>query len=79
MAEARRRFYVGIWHEDMPMVVEKLRARTQADYKARISIDTLDTVHRDVFIRAMENMLATENAIFTFAQIIDGLPIADVA
>ncbi|KAK4464058.1 hypothetical protein QBC42DRAFT_172210 [Cladorrhinum samala] len=63
----------------MPIVVEKLRIKAQADYRARISIDKLDAAHRDVLIRAINNVLATENAIFTYAQIIDGLPIADVA
>ncbi|KAM7204966.1 hypothetical protein V8F33_001207 [Rhypophila sp. PSN 637] len=63
----------------MPAVVEKLRARARADHKARIPITRLDAVHRDVLIRAINNVLATEDAIFTYAQIIDGLPIADVA
>ncbi|KAK0732296.1 hypothetical protein B0H67DRAFT_525917 [Lasiosphaeris hirsuta] len=71
--------FCGIFHEDMPAVVEKLRVKAQADYRARIPIDKLDAAHRDVFIRAINNVLATENAIFTYAQIIDGLPIADVA
>ncbi|KAK4215375.1 hypothetical protein QBC37DRAFT_281739 [Rhypophila decipiens] len=63
----------------MPAMEEKLRARARADHKARIPINKLDTVHRDVLIRAINNVLATEHAIFTYAQIIDGLPIADVA
>lgn len=71
--------FFGIWHEDMPAVVEKLRVKAKADYRARISIDKLDAAHREVFIRAINNVLATENAIFTYAQIIDGLPIGDVA
>ncbi|KAK3339790.1 hypothetical protein B0T25DRAFT_626566 [Lasiosphaeria hispida] len=63
----------------MPAVVEKLRVKAQADYRARIPIDKLNAAHRDVLIRAINNVLATENAIFTYAQIIDGLPVADVA
>ena len=65
--------------DDMPAVVEKLRIKARADHKARIPIDKLDAAHRDVLIRAINNVLATELAIFTYAQIIDGLPIADVA
>jgi hypothetical protein len=32
-----------------------------------------------VFCRAISNLLSTELVLFTFAQIIDGLPTADVA
>ncbi|KAF4450476.1 hypothetical protein F53441_6475 [Fusarium austroafricanum] len=35
--------------------------------------------HRDVLDKAIRNVLSTELAQFTYAQIIDGLPIADVA
>lgn len=68
----------NIFPDDMPAVVEKLRIKAQADYRVRISIGNLDAAHRDVLIHAINNVLATENAIFTYAQIIDGLPIADV-
>jgi len=68
-----------IWPDDMPAVVEKLRIKAQADYRARIPINKLDAMHRDILIRAINNVLATELAISTYAQIIDGLPIADVA
>lgn len=71
--------FIGVWDEDVPAVREMLRGMAQADFIARIPIDTLDAVHRDVLTRAINNVLATENAIFTYAQIIDGLPIADVA
>jgi len=65
--------------DDMPAIAAKLRTRAQADHRARIPIDRLDDVHRDVLIRAINNVLATDEAILTYAQIIDGLPIADVA
>ncbi|KAI8315794.1 Aryl-alcohol dehydrogenase [Colletotrichum sp. SAR11_240] len=47
----------------------------------RISIDVGlgDGEHRDAFTRALWNVLATEIAEITFAQIIDGLPLAEVA
>jgi hypothetical protein len=35
--------------------------------------------HYRIFSRAVTNVLSTELALFTFAQIVDGLPIADVA
>jgi hypothetical protein len=35
--------------------------------------------HYKVFSRVISNVLSTELALFTFAQIIDGLPTADVA
>ncbi|KAK0752992.1 hypothetical protein B0T18DRAFT_314652 [Schizothecium vesticola] len=69
----------NIFPDDMPAIAEKLRTRAQADHRARIPIDRLDDAHRDVLIRAINNVLATDEAILTYAQIIDGLPIADVA
>ncbi|KAF4856183.1 hypothetical protein CGCSCA4_v000797 [Colletotrichum siamense] len=47
----------------------------------RISIDVGlgDGDHRDAFTRALWNVLATEIAEITFAQIIDGLPLSEVA
>jgi hypothetical protein len=70
---------IDILAEDMPWVVGKLRLKAEADHRARISLNKLDAAHRSVLVRAIDNVLATENAIFTYAQIIDGLPIADVA
>lgn len=69
----------NIFPDDMPAIAEKLRAKAQADHKARVSIDKLDDAHRDVLVRAINNVLATDEAVLTYAQIIDGLPIADVA
>ncbi|KAI8292453.1 hypothetical protein K4K60_006014 [Colletotrichum sp. SAR11_57] len=47
----------------------------------RISIDVGlgDGDHRDTFTRALWNVLGTEVAEITFAQIVDGLPLAEVA
>lgn len=69
----------NIFPDDMPAIAEKLRAKAQADHKARVSIDKLDDAHREVLVRAINNVLATDEAVLTYAQIIDGLPIADVA
>lgn len=41
--------------------------------------DVLDTNHQSIFATAMSNLLSTEIAEQTFAQIIDGLPLKDVA
>ncbi|KAK4205127.1 hypothetical protein QBC40DRAFT_163385 [Triangularia verruculosa] len=63
----------------MDSVLAQLRTKALADYRARVSIDKLDAEHRAIFVRAINNVLSTEIAIFTYAQIIDGLPIGDVA
>lgn len=41
--------------------------------------EVLDTNHQSIFATAMSNLLSTEIAEQTFAQIIDGLPLKDVA
>lgn len=41
--------------------------------------EVLDANHQTVFVTAMSNLLSTEIAEQTFAQIIDGLPLKDVA
>lgn len=41
--------------------------------------EVLDPNHQNVFATAMSNLLSTEIAEQTFAQIIDGLPLKDVA
>ncbi|KAJ3544308.1 hypothetical protein NM208_g3122 [Fusarium decemcellulare] len=45
----------------------------------QLSIDVLDGAHRDIFTRAITRILDTEIAEITYAQIIDGLPLALVA
>lgn len=39
-----------------------------------MGIDALEEHHQTVFRRALSNLLATEVAEFTYAQILDGLP-----
>jgi hypothetical protein len=45
----------------------------------KLTVDSLNKQHRDIFVRALSNVLSTEIAELTFAQIIDGLPLSDVA
>lgn len=64
--------------EDLAAIVDKMRAKARAEHAARVSPEMLDTKRRDMLARAINNVLATEDALFTYAQIIDGLPTADV-
>lgn len=63
----------------MRAIVAQLRIKARADHAARISPEKLKEEHRAILVRAVNNVLATELALFTYAQIIDGLPVADVA
>lgn len=45
---------------------------------ARISVAELDIEHREIFSRAISSVLNTNLAEFTYAQILDGLPTAEV-
>lgn len=45
----------------------------------QLSIADLDGKHRELLVRAIDRILSTELAEITYAQIIDGLPIGDVA
>ncbi|KAK3313960.1 hypothetical protein B0H66DRAFT_567468 [Apodospora peruviana] len=62
-------------------------AQEEPDYRelalkakqSRQSLDTLDDAHRVPLTRAISNVLTTEIAETTYAQIIDGLPLASVA
>ncbi|KAK4666707.1 hypothetical protein QC763_302720 [Podospora pseudopauciseta] len=63
----------------MYAIIELLRARALADHKTRIPIDRLDAEHRRHLVRAINNVLSIELALFTYAQIIDSLPTGDVA
>ncbi|KAJ4259710.1 hypothetical protein NW762_007641 [Fusarium torreyae] len=45
----------------------------------QLSIDVLETAHRELFGRAITRILSTEISETTYAQIIDGLPLSDVA
>ncbi|KAG7151537.1 hypothetical protein HYQ46_012676 [Verticillium longisporum] len=43
------------------------------------NVEGLDGEHRHALSQALGNVLATDAALVTFAQIIDGLPICDIA
>lgn len=45
----------------------------------RTADDDLDQNHREALDQAVKNVLSTDIALATFAQIIDGLPLSDVA
>ncbi|KAK0742112.1 hypothetical protein B0T21DRAFT_360638 [Apiosordaria backusii] len=64
---------------EMDAVLAQLRTKALADHRARVPLDKLDAEHRAVLVRAVNNVLSTELAVFTYAQIIDGLPTGDVA
>jgi hypothetical protein len=51
----------------------------QETVSPQLSIADLDGEHRQLLVRAIERVLTTELAETTYAQIIDGLPIGDVA
>jgi hypothetical protein len=59
---------------------DKLRRIARNSHDSRVPFDAIASDHhRKVLEKAIRNVLSTELAIFTYAQIIDGLPIADVA
>lgn len=57
--------------------IAQLIAEGRAVIKAPVSI--LPQQHRDMLERALRNVLSTETAQMTYAQIIDGFPIVSVA
>jgi hypothetical protein len=44
----------------------------------RLSLESLETNHRDHLTRAISNVLSTDIAEITYAQIVDGLPLSSV-
>ncbi|KAF4956983.1 hypothetical protein FGADI_3395 [Fusarium gaditjirri] len=59
---------------------EKLRDIARAAHDSRVAFNSITSeLHRQALGQAIRNVLSTEFAQFTYAQIIDGLPIADVA
>jgi len=45
----------------------------------KVSLAGLEGQHRDIFVHAVSNILSTEIAHLTYAQIVDGLPLSSVA
>jgi hypothetical protein len=64
---------------DPAAITAKLKLLAREAKAARVPLDNDQSLHYKVFSRAITNVLSTELALFTFAQIIDGLPTADVA
>ncbi|KAI3400147.1 hypothetical protein diail_4379 [Diaporthe ilicicola] len=63
----------------MDAMVQRLRDVAHYAHLHRITLENLTTDHLNIFHRALLRVLGSEPAIDTFAQIVDGLPIADVA
>ncbi len=61
-----------------PVVAEPSAAREVEPDARQLSLVDLDEDHRNLLVRAILRILETEIAETTYAQIIDGLPIADV-
>ncbi|KAF5592795.1 hypothetical protein FPCIR_5478 [Fusarium pseudocircinatum] len=66
--------------DQLEALKERLRDIARAAYDSRAPFKSISSErHRQILGRAIRNVLSTELAQFTYAQIIDGLPIADVA
>lgn len=63
----------------MDVMVARLREVALYAHLHRITLENLTTDRLDIFHRTVSRTLGSELAIETFAQIVDGLPIADVA
>lgn len=72
--------FQGIMEErEASPVAAQLSVQSEVEPDARqLSLLDLDGDHRSLLVRAIMKILATEIAETTYAQIIDGLPIADV-
>ncbi|KAL2260052.1 hypothetical protein VTK26DRAFT_6081 [Humicola hyalothermophila] len=64
---------------EMGPVFERLKYLAREAAASRVPYHNDGSEHYRVFSRAITNVLSTELALFKFAQIIDGLPTADVA
>ncbi|KAM0321320.1 hypothetical protein ACHAPQ_009488 [Fusarium lateritium] len=66
--------------EKLDAHADKLRRLARNAHNSRVPFDTITSDHhRRALDKAIRNILSTELAMFTHVQIIDGLPIADVA
>ncbi|KAK4040822.1 hypothetical protein C8A01DRAFT_35194 [Parachaetomium inaequale] len=65
--------------DPMIAVAARLKELAHESQAARIAYPADKTEHHRLFCRAVHNVLSTELALFTFAQIVDGLPTLDVA
>lgn len=60
------------------VITPRLRALAREEHTARIPPEKLYAEHHRILTRAINNVLSIDLALFTYAQIIDGLPTADV-
>lgn len=66
--------------DQLELHTQRMRSQALDDFSSRIPFESVTKpYHRSTLKRAISNVLSTELSIFTFAQIIDGLPTADVA
>ena len=66
--------------EDLISHTEGMRNAARSAHSCRMPFTDLPPgEHRDALIQAVNNVLATALALFTFAQIVDGLPTGEVA
>lgn len=65
--------------EDIEAISLRMREGAEVEYANRISIENLTPEHHSILVHAIRNVLSTELAVFTYAQIMDGLPTGDVA
>jgi hypothetical protein len=63
----------------MIAVAARLKELARESQAARIPYPEDKTEHYTLFCRAVHNVFSTELALFTFAQIVDGLPTLNVA
>ena len=63
----------------MIAVITRLKELARESLAARAPYQADDSEHYKLFSRAVHNVLSTDLALFTFAQIVDGLPTAEVA
>jgi hypothetical protein len=63
----------------MIAVTARLKELARESLAARAPYGADDSEHYKLFSRAVHNVLSTDLALFTFAQIVDGLPTAEVA
>ena len=65
--------------EELEIYTKRLREIARYAHDHRVPFSSIESGHRNVLDRAVRKVLGTELAVFTYAQIIDGLPTADVA
>ena len=65
---------------DIELHMERMRMAVRHDHSLRVPFNNIESEqHRQVLTRLIKNVLSTEPAHFTYAYIIDDLPIADIA